>query len=258
MLLQPRHFPYIADMAEKFDLYFSPVEPTERDGLLVVNYSRPGILQTYRNSGLQFEMASFPEEEEAIEEYFRWYRPKPGDTVFDMGAHCGISTCTLARLVGPQGRVVAFEPDPLNYSLLLRNLERHGHTNVTPLNIAVARESGTARFNCEGTIGSGLVSLLERDSVGTAIDVQTVTLAEAFARWGRPSFCKIDIEGAELEVLASAKEVLRAQPTPMALDTNHYVNGVLTSAAVERMLKSYGYDTASECNPLATTWARPR
>ena len=98
MLLQPRHFPYIADMAEKFDLYFSPVEPTERDGLLVVNYSRPGILQTYRNSGLQFEMASFPEEEEAIEEYFRWYRPKPGDTVFDMGAHCGISTCTAGQV----------------------------------------------------------------------------------------------------------------------------------------------------------------
>ncbi len=258
MLLQPKHFIYVADMAEKFNLYFSPVVPTEQDGLLVVDYSRPGLLQTYRSSGLQFEMASFPEEEEAIEEYFRWYRPQPGDTVFDMGAHCGISTCLLAEMVGPEGRVIAFEPDPLSYGLLVRNLERHGQRNVTALNIALSGKTGRAAFNSEGTIGSGLTSLMERDSVGRTVEVETVTMAEAFARWGRPAFCKMDIEGAELEVLASSEDVLVAQKTHLALDTNHFVDGVLTSDAVERMLRNYGYETASESNPLRTTWARPR
>lgn len=258
MLLQRRHFIYAADMAERFDLYFSSVVPFERDGLLLVDYSRPGLLQTYRRSGLQFQLASFPEEEEAIEGYLRWYRPKPGDTVFDLGAHCGVSTCMLAEMVGPQGRVVAFEPDPLNFGLLVRNLERHGHTNVTALNIAVSSKSGTVQFNCEGTIGSGLVSLMERDSVGSTIDVATVTLAEAFERWGTPAFCKMDIEGAEIEVLASSKEVLIVHQTHLALDTNHFVNGVLTSSAVEHMLRTYGYDTATESKPLATTWASPK
>jgi len=57
-------------------------------------------VQRYAKSGLEFEMASFPEEEDAIEEYFRWYRPKSGDLVFDMGAHCGVSTYWLSKLVG--------------------------------------------------------------------------------------------------------------------------------------------------------------
>lgn len=258
MLLQRRHFIYVADLAENFDVYYSSVVPFERDGLLLVDYSRPGLLQTYRSSGLQFEMASFPEEDVAFEEYFHWYRPKLGDTVFDLGAHCGVSTCLLAGLVGPQGRVIAFEPDPLNYSLLLRNLERHGHTNVTALNIAVSSSNGTAPFNCEGTVGSGLASVIKRDTVGSTVDVETVTLAEAFVRWGQPVFCKIDIEGSEIEVLASSKETLSAHKIHLALDTNHFVEGVLTSRAVERMLRSYGYETASERNPFATTWARPK
>ncbi len=258
MLLQLRHFIYVADIAEDFDTYFSPIVPRERDGLLLVDYSRPGLLQTYRSSGLQFEMASFPEEDMAFEEYFRWYRPKLGDTVFDLGAHCGVSTCLLASLVGPQGRVIAFEPDPLNYSLLLRNLERHGHTNVTALNIAVSSLNGTAPFNCEGTVGSGLASVIKRDAVGSTIDVETVTLTEAFGRWGLPVFCKIDIEGAEIDVLASSKDILSAHKIHLALDTNHFVNGVLTSAAVERIIRSYGYETASDFKPLATTWARPK
>ncbi len=258
MLLQRRHFIYVADLAEDFDTYFSPIVPLEEDGLLVVDYSRPGILQTYRSSGLQFEMPSFPEQEEAIDEYFRWYRPKPGDTVFDMGAHCGVSTCLLAGMVGPQGRVVAFEPDPLNFNLLVRNLDRHGHSNVTALNIAVSSTNGTAPFHCEGTVGSGLASVIKRDTAGSTVDVETVTLAEAFVRWGQPVFCKIDIEGAEIGVLASSKDILSAHKIHIALDTHHFVNGVLTTKAVERMLRSYGYDTASNRNPFATTWARPK
>src|SRR6202042_2922122 len=62
MRLATRHFVYAPDMAERFDIYFSPLVPTEVDGRLVLDYSRPGILQTYVSSGLQFELASFPEE----------------------------------------------------------------------------------------------------------------------------------------------------------------------------------------------------
>ncbi len=115
MSIAPRHLIYVVDMAEKFEIYFSPLVPTELDGVQVLDFSRPGILQTYAASGLQFEMASFPEEEEALAEYLRWYRPQPGDLVFDIGAHCGVSTYQLSKLVGPEGRVIAFEPDPGNY-----------------------------------------------------------------------------------------------------------------------------------------------
>lgn len=259
MVLAAQHFVYSADMAERFELYFSPVVPEERDGLQIVDYSRPGKLQTYRMSGLQFELASFPEEDEAIEGYFKRYTPKAGDLVFDMGAHCGVSTYHFSKLVGPEGRVVAFEPDPLNCSLLKRNIERHGLKNVTVENSAVAGSAGKLAFNCEGTIGSSLVSQLHRDSVGSVVMVNAITLADAFERWGVPAFCKIDIEGSEVEVLAASKSLLREHPTNFALDTHHpKPNGEMTNGDVEAVFLDCGYGVSSEANPCWTTWAWPK
>jgi FkbM family methyltransferase len=258
MILSSAHLVYARDMAEKFDLYFSPLVPEVREGLQVLDYSTPGNLQTYK-SGLQFEMASFPEEEEAIEEYFKWYRPKVGDLVFDIGAHCGVSTYQLSKLVGEAGKVVAFEPDPVNYEILRRNIERHGLTNVIAERAAIADKVGKLGFNSEGTIGSSLQSLLLRESVGSIVMVDAITLASAFERWGTPAFCKIDIEGAEVDVLANSADVLRKHPTHFALDTNHpKANGEMTNGDVEQVFTNCGYEVISEANPLLTTWARPR
>jgi FkbM family methyltransferase len=258
MILAVRHFIYCPTLAERFDLYFNPLVPREQDGLLILDYSRPGTVQRYARSGLEFEMASFPEEEEAIDEYFRWYRPRPGDLVFDLGAHCGVSTYALSRLAGSAGRVIAFEPDPLNYSILLRNIERHRLTNVLAVNVAIAGKTGQLRFNCEGTIGSGLTSAVGRESVGSTLMVDAVTLADAFEKWGVPAFCKIDIEGAEIEVLEAAKEALTGHATQLAIDTNHpQANGKLTDRPVANILRSCGYQVLSEARPLMTTWARP-
>jgi FkbM family methyltransferase len=259
VVLAPRHFAYVEEITEKFDLYYTPLVPELRDGLEVLDYSQPGRLQTYRRSGLQFEMASFPEEEEAIEEYFRWYRPQAGDLVFDVGAHCGVSTYHLSKLVGPEGRVIAFEPDPVNFAILKRNIDRHGLANVVTENAAMASTAGGLAFNAEGTIGSSLVSLLQRESVGETVTVNALTLGDAFARWGVPAFCKIDIEGAEVDVFRSSGEVLSRCKTHFAVDTNHpKADGSMTHGDVEKSLGSYGYETASAANPLWTTWARPR
>jgi FkbM family methyltransferase len=224
----------------------------------VLDFSRPGVLQTYRSSGLQFEMASFPEEEDAIEEYFRCYRPKAGDVVFDVGAHCGVSTYWFSKMVGDQGRVVCFEPDPVNYALLLRNIERHGLKNVQVEQVAIAGERGELAFSAEGTIGSMLASLLARESAGNVVTVQAWTLADAFEKYGVPQFCKIDIEGAEIEVIRTSERVLRGSRTHLVLDTSHKkADGSPTGPEVDAMLRGYGYGVISEANPLLTTWAEP-
>jgi FkbM family methyltransferase len=259
MILSTRHFVYSVSMAERFELYFDPLVPRKQDGLMILDYSRPGTVQRYAKSGLDFEMASFPEEEEAIEEYFRWYRPKSGDLVFDMGAHCGVSTYRLSKLVGVEGKVISFEPDPLNYSILKRNIERHGLKNVVAVNIAVAGKTGDLPFNCEGTIGSSLASLMLRECVGSTVMVEAITLNDAFERWGAPAFCKIDIEGAEIDALAAAQDALSRHATYLAIDTNHpQADGSMTDRKIEAILQSYGYDAISEAKPLMTTWARPK
>jgi FkbM family methyltransferase len=257
MRLALAHFVYAPDMAERFNLYFSPLVPVEIQGRSMLDYSRPGILQTYARSGLQFEMASFPEEDEAVESYFHWYTPKAGDTVFDIGAHCGVSSYHFSTLVGKTGRVIAFEPDPVNFSLLLRNIERHNLTNVTALKIAIAGTRGYAEFNCEGTIGSGLSRHSGRAPVGNVATVETVTLEDAFRQWGPPSFCKIDIEGAETEVISASREFLRNHRCEFALDTNHLVDGSFTDARIEKLFRECGYVAATADSGMKTTWARP-
>ena len=257
MRLTPSHFVYAPDMAERFETYFSPLVPRDEAGIAVLDFSRPGILQTYAGSGLQFEMASFPEEEDAIESYFQWYRPGAGETVFDLGAHCGVSSYHFSKLVGPTGRVVAFEPDPVNYSLLLRNIDRHGLNNVIPLQIAVSDTRGEAQFSAEQTIGSTLLQHSTRTSVGQVIQVKTVTLEDAFAEWGPPSFCKIDIEGAEIAVVTASRKFLSKTHCHFALDTHHPVGGSFTDKRIEELFRECGYDAASTTEGMRTTWAKP-
>src|SRR3972149_4894080 len=69
---------------------------------------------------------------------------RPAMTVYDVGAPLGFFTLALARLVGPQGRVLAFEPLPANVLLLRENLAMNpaGAANVQVVEAAVAGESG--------------------------------------------------------------------------------------------------------------------
>jgi FkbM family methyltransferase len=258
IIIAERHFIYARDLAHDFDRYFAPLVPEMREGLEVIDFSQAGKLQTYRVSGLQFEMASFPEEEDELEESFRWYRPKVGDLVFDIGAHCGVSTYHLSEMVGPAGKVVAFEPDPVNFAILQRNMARYAVQNVELVPAAVAATAGRLEFSSEGTVGSMLMSVLRRPSEGEVVTVEAMTLADAFGRWGVPNLCKIDIEGAEIDVIEKSADLLRTHKTNFSLDTCHLkADGTPTNTDIEALFRSYGYEVESDAKPLMATWARP-
>lgn len=251
-----KHWIYAQSIAANFDTYFGQVVPTTEVGSLVVDYSAPR-LQTYRSSGLQFEISSLPEEDSAIQDYFRWYRPKEGDVVFDLGAYCGVSTYAFSKAVGVSGHVYSFEPDTTSHALLLRNIDRHGLRNVTPLRLAIAATSGEATFNHEGALGSVLADDSSRATTGNTTTVETITLEAACERFGFPAFVKIDIEGSEIPVLHAARDFLSANDIQFALDTNHWVNGVRTTDQVEQIFGAYGYETmSSDDSGFWTTWAR--
>jgi FkbM family methyltransferase len=248
-------FPYVADIAAHFDSYFGQLVPRREGTHLVVDCSTPR-LQRYRDSGLEFELASLPEESEAIESYFRWYKPKAGDLLFDVGAYCGVSTYSLSKMTGEKGRVVAFEPDPIAFQLLQLNIRRHGLTNVNPVNVALGAELGVAEFCSEGNLGSGLSSAMSRASTGKVCHVETITLEEACSRFGVPSFVKIDIEGAEIALLNAARDFLSKHTLCLVIDTNHWIQGTKTNVGVEQLLKKCGYVVeSSDQSGFMTTWA---
>jgi predicted methyltransferase len=71
---------------------------------------------------------------------------REGMTVFDLGAHVGYYTLLAAEQVGVTGHVFAFEPDPENYAVLIKNVELNGYKNVTFINMAISDMSGIETF----------------------------------------------------------------------------------------------------------------
>ena len=128
----------------------------------------------------------------------------PGDVAFDIGANVGIYTLLFSDVVGPTGRVVAFEPSPGNVGYLRRALSLNVVTNVSVIAAAVSRASGKTMFDLGADSSTG------RISPQGALEIDTIGLDDFVARENcRPSLIKIDVEGAEVEVLEGASTTLR-------------------------------------------------
>lgn len=146
---------------------------------------------------------------------------RPGQVVFDVGAHIGFFTLWFSKLVGPDGGVVAFEPCPANLSLLRANvsanLPRTLNVHIEPA--AVGHEDGETRLHTPGGVSTmsrieGL-PLAGRTQLSNIVTVASVTLDSFWQRSGRsPSLLKIDVEGAELAVLEGGRRLLsECRPT---------------------------------------------
>ncbi|MBD2358437.1 FkbM family methyltransferase [Tolypothrix sp. FACHB-123] len=142
--------------------------------------------------------------------------------IYDIGAHTGFYALLASVLVGANGKVVAFEPDPRNLFYLKKHLQLNQIQNVTVIEAAVSDSCGKMFFEgstflgqlpSQGNIES---SFLGRLSSQGNIQVKTVAIDELINKEQIPipNFLKIDVEGAELLVLSGAKQTLsKAHPT---------------------------------------------
>lgn len=127
----------------------------------------------------------------------------PGDVVWDVGAHHGYVTLAAARLVGPTGCVHAFEPVARNRRILRRHLAWNRIRNT------VVHPCALSSFDGEATFGGGGTS--KRRSLGSGVDRVPVRTAMSLVDSGecrQPTFMKIDVEGAEGDVIDGARRVL--------------------------------------------------
>ena len=114
-----------------------------------------------------------------------------------------------ARLAGNGGKVYAFEPDPANFKLLLKNVLANGYTNVIPLNDAVSNKTHTARLFLSET-NKGDHRLYNSKDGRKSITVQTVALDKFFLNRDKAvQFIKMDIQGAEMAALEGMKGLVR-------------------------------------------------
>ena len=147
---------------------------------------------------------------------FVWGWLRAGMTVLDVGAHVGQYTLLASGLVGPAGRVIAFEPHPVLGPVLRRNVSRAGCQNVTVLPVALGRARGPGTLVLHPPDNFGGSSLRPDDASAhhARATVEVTTLDEALDRLGTPpvDLAKIDVEGAELDVIDGALGTLAASP----------------------------------------------
>jgi len=146
---------------------------------------------------------------------------KPGMVVLDIGAHQGLYTLLASKQVGRAGRVFAFEPSPRERRALRWHLILNRCLNVAVQPFAVARDDGEADLYVVQGSQTGCNSLRPPDVVGATsmASVRTISLDSWMRRENvsRVDFIKLDVEGAELEVLEGATRLLEWRPRPVAL-----------------------------------------
>jgi FkbM family methyltransferase len=168
-----------------------------------------------------------PEQSAAIQQMVA-----PGDVFYDVGAAVGYYSLLAAMLVGRRGRVMAFEPDARNAAFLRRHVMLNGQKNVTVHQVAVSNREGCAQFACGTGTGTGHLS----DAGDTTVSLCRLDgIAQQSAM---PTHIKIDVEGAELQVLEGATRVLAAARPVLFLS----LHGEAMRVACRRFLSELDYD----------------
>jgi FkbM family methyltransferase len=175
----------------------------------------------------------------------------PGTVFFDVGAQYGYFSVLAADLVGSDGAVVAFEPGRDGFRLLSENLR--SCTNARVENLAVGNECATVTLQDFGVRNSALNTIRSSARVpppergrlrARPYSVRATTLDDYVARSGLvPDVVKIDVEGAELEVLRGMTDLLRDAAPLVSLETGDYA-GMDSPATIESIdhLDRLGYD----------------
>jgi len=151
-----------------------------------------GRLWSVTSSGRGYVTGNFERERLAAMESLT----RPGDVFWDVGAHQGYVTLAAAKWVGPQGRVVSFEPSSANRALLERHVRWNKLDNVEVLPFAISDTDGVAMFG--GTGGSVSFRLGRGDET---VSTRTMTSLIETDSQPRPTVLKLDVERSEAAAL---------------------------------------------------------
>ena len=261
--LSYRHEVYLLDCVMFFDFYFGAVRPFEVGGRKIADFSTPRFHEVVGFDDFPVQFPSIPEPYATLDQYLSFAGLKDGDIVLDLGVYAGLTSIVFSRTVGARGRVFGFEADKTNFGVATTNLElarRFGiPANVLVVPKAVWSHGNGLEFSTEGAMGSSAVSLVGRGRGGT-VKVPTTTLEAFCSEQGidRIDFIKIDIEGAEVEVLESSQHLL-SRLRPRMMIEPHLIEGQMTTDRCCAILKDAGYatrvvDQYGASTPLIEAW----
>src|SRR5215216_5903235 len=166
--------------------------------------------------------------EDVIIEYFR---PKEGDIVIDIGAHIGRYTIIASKRVGANGKVVAIEANPSNFEMLNRNIKVNQLTNIISLNNAVYSKETKLKLYLPGeelghtTYNTVMSDRAKNEDKFVEVSANTLDYLLQLKEITDVNWVKIDVEGAEFEVLKGATNVLSKSKDIALLIEIHNLSG---------------------------------
>ena len=186
----------------------------------------------------------------------------PDGAVFlDVGAHIGYDSLKASVQVGPEGRVVAFEPNPNTLTLLRANIAASGADNVIVQPIACTDAETTLTLFDSTPGGNSGSSSLSQENAGPATRTYTVRgrpIDDVIAELGlkRVDVLKADVEGAELLVLRGAAQTLRRYHPKLVLEAvpRQLANMNTSVEELEAFIKSVGYTTMRQVDYKNREW----
>jgi len=149
-----------------------------------------------------------------------WLNPKKGEVFIDIGAHIGKYALKIAREVGETGLVIAVEPNPDNYQMLQRGIMLNNLKNVVALNMAAWNEESTLKLftghlaghhstKIDWKLGWHEVNARPMDDVIEEFDINRV------------DWIKIDVEGAEWEVLLGLEKTINKYRAKVIIELSY-------------------------------------
>lgn len=166
-----------------------------------------------RNDVLQFKLVSELLKENSI--------------FWDIGSHYGTYSILAAAYISDNNRIFAFEPDTEAILIFNKNIQNNGlQGKISLLETAVYSSIGIQEFDMQfGNSNSHLINKGDISMKGALKLVKTTTLNEALKTIPMPSIIKIDTEGAELEIIKGATDILRNQDTIFICELHPYAWG---------------------------------
>ncbi len=200
-----------------------------------------------------FKIMTFHEDD--ILEHFT---PRENDIVIDVGAHIGPYAIIASKRVGPNGKVVAIEADPSNFDILNRNIRLNKLTNVLALNYAAYSKEDVVKLYLPGK-GDYDSSYTKYNTVMVDRDIGEKKFVEVKANTLdfllqsnqiKPedvNYIKIDVEGAEFEVLKGAKDILsKSKRISLLIEVHHISSGIDLYESISKFLGLYSFKIAFE------------
>lgn len=180
---------------------------------------------------------------------------EPGGRAIDVGANLGLHTLALGRAVGSSGRVDAFEPEPRLERPLRKTLEVNGMGNVTLHTVAAGAQAGEATFHVAATIGHSSLYDLDQGGTREELTVSVTPLDAVIAEDARIDVIKIDVEGAEIDVLVGAKRIIGSSPGIAIVaecGPSHLARTNVTLEGWFAAFEDHGFDAYAIIEPFGT------